>query len=786
MKLIRVHFLLLLLLAGLWASGQEKYSVEKSTLVKSIDGREYYIHEVREGNTLYSISKVYDLPVEEIYFENPETREGLKVGQTLRLPVVSRDEDVLREVNEKDFNFIFHVVKKGETLYGISQIYDVNMDDLKELNPEASRGLKTGQYLKVPVRYKSPDFLGRPDKFLAHEVKAGETLYSISKQYGVDTEELREVNPGLTPDIDVGRIIYIPYEEEADAREEDTVQYRKHTVEREETLYGIALQYKVSIDSIRKVNPGLVEDIYAGQVLNIPDPVQGKEYIIHTVQKRTRLRKIAGLYDMRFRELKGINPFADRKVSRGEVLKIPVEPLPVDDTEKPAREDEPGIREIPDKLGRLVTLDSIRCHGDYLHTGKIFKVAMMLPLYLEEVDSMKVDKPEDFKVRGSHKPFRFVQFYEGFLIAMDSLQKKGLNVELHVYDVDETISKTIQVLQREELQDMDLIVGPLFKRNFKLVSNFAKIFHIKIVNPLTQREEVLDHDFVFKVTPSRQAQLKPVENIIKKNHRDARIILVRNNKYSQPELLSQLRTNLELDLNDKVNIANSLLDEIIYDYSMADTTLPEGELLESIDVENILIYREFLQNDLGDSTTFVNRIEEVVFSEEGIEGIARKASIVRPNVIVAYSENKVFALELLTNLNEYKDTFNLTLIGLPEWARYPDMEIEHLLNLNVHLFSDSFIDYRDPGVKNFICRFRKKYRTEPGEYAYDGFDIGYYFLNALLTYGRNFENCIPYYQKDMMQNTYIYKHIPSSGFENQHWNIYTYIDYKPVILNEAW
>ncbi len=76
-----------------------------------------------------------------------------------------------------------------------------------------------------------------------------------------------------------------------------------------------------------------------------------------------------------------------------------------------------------------------------------------------------------------------------------------VNVKVYVYDVDNQVSKTIKVLQKPELTKMDLIIGPFYKRNFKLVSHFAKMFDIKIVNPLSRRNEILTHDNLIKVKP---------------------------------------------------------------------------------------------------------------------------------------------------------------------------------------------------------------------------------------------------------------------------------------------
>ena len=130
------------------------YSQEivKSEVLERIDGKEYYMHTVEQGQTLYSLSKLYDVPVDELVFENPDAENGLAIGQLLRIPLVSREKKITNELRQGEFRFIFHIVGKGESLFSISRIYDVSVNDLKAANPEWSAGLKPGQYLKIPLK----------------------------------------------------------------------------------------------------------------------------------------------------------------------------------------------------------------------------------------------------------------------------------------------------------------------------------------------------------------------------------------------------------------------------------------------------------------------------------------------------------------------------------------------------------------------------------------------------------------------------------------------------------
>ena len=188
--------------------------IEKSEVIELIDGKQYYIHAVEEGQTLFSIAKAYNTSVDELEFENPDAGRTLAIEQILKIPVTSREQKIREELKDEDFRYIFHIVKKGETLYGISRIYEVDVNALKAANPDWDKGLKTGQYVKVPLGEPAPpetklDVLATHDG-LIHTVRAGETLYSISRKFKVGIPLLKAANKGLDGNLSVGQRIVIP------------------------------------------------------------------------------------------------------------------------------------------------------------------------------------------------------------------------------------------------------------------------------------------------------------------------------------------------------------------------------------------------------------------------------------------------------------------------------------------------------------------------------------------------------------------------------------------------
>lgn len=771
-KLFACLLTLILSLGYISTSAQE---LEKSEVIEAINGKEYYIHSVEAGQTLYALSKVYDVPVDELEFENPDAADGLSIGELLRIPLVSREKIITNDLRKGEFRYIFHIVKNGQTLYGISRIYSVPLDDLKKANPEWVNGLKPGQYLKIPMKEEkklTPVDLedGNGKK---HIVSRGETLYSISRKYKVGMPELKAANPGISNSLSVGQEVHIPMIAKSVEVQEEEKKYREHTVRAKETLYGIARQYRISIDSLMAFNPGLSTSIFPGEVIRIPMHVNQNEYITHTVKERTKLKKIASKYAVSVSSMKEANPEAGRRVSAGDVLLVPLGPLPVREPDDVHM----VVTPVEDHRSKKVKSDSLRCYERMYTYHEPLKVALMIPLYAEEAKDIEVDG-QSTPDPSRFKSFNFIQFYEGFLMAAEALDKEGLELELHVYDVDEKVSKTIQVLQRAELADMDLIIGPFFSRNFKLVSNFAEMFDIKIVNPLTRRTEVLKSSNVYKVKPSRDAQIPLLVNFIEDYHPEANIILVRNNSFQYADEMQQIKSSLEKVIPYGVKVSNMEIFDLINEYSEADTNLPAGTLISSMMIEDRKLPTEQVQRDISDSTFLTNGIGEVVYASDSVYGIIRNASIARKNLVIVLSNNEIFVPEVLTRLNDLKDTFDISVVGMPEWEMLDNLEVDYLLDLDVHFFTDHYIDPADPGVEAFVGSFREKYLTQPDQYAFEGYDIATYFLEAMMRFGPDCEKCLPYYRKDLIKSGMHIRAAFPAGYENTYWNLCRYWNYR--------
>ncbi len=164
-------------------------------------------HIVLEKETIYGISKKYDLTIEQIQGANKFLHlEGLKVGQKLNIP----DKKTLAiPFNSNNFNIekATHTVLAKESLFSIARLYNVSVQDLDFNNFEVIKnGLKIGQIINIPNKKKTLSGQARiiNSETIFHTVLPKETKYSISKQYAISIEQLESQNPEIISGLNEG------------------------------------------------------------------------------------------------------------------------------------------------------------------------------------------------------------------------------------------------------------------------------------------------------------------------------------------------------------------------------------------------------------------------------------------------------------------------------------------------------------------------------------------------------------------------------------------------------
>ena len=204
-------------------------NVQRSESIVRIEGDSYYVHTVEAGQTLYSLAKAYEVSTAAIVHYNPLVAGGLKAGQVLKIPAVGVTQPKMsqRKINRL---FDEHEVKQGETVYLISRMYAVPVATLLEDNASLDpTHLAIGQKVLIRKDQKGDGneqqsmaqlneykeaLNSVSNDYIYHLVAHGETLYSLSKLYNITQEELIEWN-SLTDGLKAGTMIRVGIAEQA-------------------------------------------------------------------------------------------------------------------------------------------------------------------------------------------------------------------------------------------------------------------------------------------------------------------------------------------------------------------------------------------------------------------------------------------------------------------------------------------------------------------------------------------------------------------------------------------
>lgn len=183
--------------------------------LETINGQTFVIHRVEEKETLFAISRRYHTTVTDILRYNASAGSGLEIGQILKVPYLPPP--------RKPTGGLVHVVAPKETLYSISRVYQVSIDDLKQWNNLSDNALTIGQELVIkrspPVAVsqaqreqpESPSTISRKG---VHTVQQKETLFSIARQYGISVDQLRDWNHLEGTDLTIGQTLFVAQPEQ--------------------------------------------------------------------------------------------------------------------------------------------------------------------------------------------------------------------------------------------------------------------------------------------------------------------------------------------------------------------------------------------------------------------------------------------------------------------------------------------------------------------------------------------------------------------------------------------
>ena len=185
---------------------------------------------VKKGDTLYSISKNQNIPIDTIIKLNNLTSSNLEIGQQLNLKSDSNNSS-----NKNQY-----MVQRGDTLYSLALKYNTTVDKLRKLNNLNTNTLTIGQILVLPIETDI-------DEYDIYVVKKGDSLWSISRKFNIDVNDLIELNNLKDLTLQINQSILVP-------KQQENIETDLYIVKKGDTLWSISNKLNIPVQTLKELN----------------------------------------------------------------------------------------------------------------------------------------------------------------------------------------------------------------------------------------------------------------------------------------------------------------------------------------------------------------------------------------------------------------------------------------------------------------------------------------------------------------------------------------------------
>ena len=559
-----------------------------------------------------------------------------------------------------------HVVLKGETSYGITKKYNIDINLFYEYNPDAIKGLKKDMVLIIPFISSNPTDLDTNSNS-THSVLEGETLWSIAKKYGVNINEIKELNLLENEALKLGQTIKIPNQiVDTNNLIISMVKHPKHPflnpcdtiiihkVKKRETLYSLSKSYEVTIDQIMKNNPELEEN---------------------GLQKGKEIKII-------FR-IKNCNE---------------------------------------DSIVNSISNTILSTSNDSINK---IKVALFLPFLINKFDTLQANCLPTETCPVDKSSIQSIQLYNGVVLALDKLKEKGYKVLLNIYDTQKDSLHTSELLQNPELLNTNLIIGPIFSKQIKLIRSYAKSYNIPMICPSPIPNQALfQYPILYKINPSKSTQIVAVADYLKsKNVSNKRITLLANKKSAKSIKYANL-------------FANSYND-----------SLSGNDSIKPILLEHTSSFKKVKNISKTDTNIIVIASSDIPF--------------------ISFVFTKIIGVS--NSSNHYNSNFMI--FGFEEVLKMNTIDEKYKQLFNLHVSTKGNINFDSEESMSFVKLYNEKFEMQPEINAFIGFDLTLSIFNQLFAINKNVLN-------GMYSNIDFEQIDAESGFENKAVKLIKYQDYK--------
>jgi hypothetical protein len=451
----------------------------------------------------------------------------------------------------------------------------------------------------------------------------------------------------------------------------------------------------------------------------------------------------------------------------------------------PARQ-EPYIYLPRDPAPREVQEEIPPC--DQASPREHYRVALLIPFFLEDALPFKSEHgalpDRDNIMPANHRSFSFIPYYQGVVLALDSIRQQGIDITMDVFDVGQDMAKARGLIMEGRFRDYDLIIGPFFPNTLEYIASHARQYGIPVVSPLLpDNSHLRGAPNLFQATPSLEAQLSSLAKYIARNYPGQNILLVHNNQPGALPMINAFKKSLGQEMflarhyTDSINLARVngyFAGETMIGGRMTNVMVMSDTLVRSTQAPG----REIPADALAGFPNF----QEVIYLRTGMDGLMSKLKSDRKNIVITLVSGEAFLSNYLRELSIRTRGMDVSVFGIPDWQDYQSIEIDYLQSMNVHIFTPDFYDYSDPHIRDFVRRFRESFNTEPGIYAFKGVQTGYFFFSALAHFGKSFPNCLEQINALGFDSPFRFMQPSGSsgGWENQHSTLFRYHNFRKL------
>lgn len=410
-------------------------------------------------------------------------------------------------------NYIEHKIKEGETIESISKKYLVTPYDIYALNPDAKTKFQANTVLIIPnskiknepINEESKELIG----YKTHKVKRKETLYGLSKKYGVSEEDIKKANRFLyAENLKKGDKIRIPRYKTFVSKVSLKNTVKKYKVQPKEGKWRVAYKFGITVEELEALNPNMKPILQPGDELNVPNIEDNDEKPIEAEYDYYEVLPKEGFYRLKIKtgltqeELENLNPeLKESGLKAGMVLKIP------------------ATTEVTSGLTDVETTNLESKIKNY----EVKKIALMLPYRLHRIDVDSVEEAKE-QIKNNKLLSTILDFHVGVRMALDSAKQLGISTDLKVFDTEYQPSTVSKILSENDFSDYDAVIGPLQEKNFDRVANSLRSDRVPVIAALNKPKEVYAN--VFQTIPEDKLLQKAMVDFIKADSLKSKVVII--------------------------------------------------------------------------------------------------------------------------------------------------------------------------------------------------------------------------------------------------------------------